>query len=541
MAAASSPQSRTGNLFIRTPYQLLPTTKNLAAVAVAVTTVALRRTWPVIISRHDDLAGFLASRRPIHVLMAVTMALAVAKLVVTECRRRRRGVYLVEYGCFRPQPRLRAPFATCEEHARLMPYLVGDDSVAFALRLLDRSGLGEETCVPDAYHYMPPDRSMAASRAEAELVVFSAVDDVFARMAAAVTPADIDVLIVNCSIFTPTPSLADMVAARYGLRSDVRCVNLSGMGCSAGLVSVGLARNLLLAAPPGTHALVVSTEILSSQYYVGGDRAMLLPNCLFRMGAAAMVLSNSPARARFRLGRVARTVTAARDADYRCVFQEEDAMGVTGVRLSRDLAATAGRALRGNIAAFGPLVLPVSEQLRVAASLLRRLLVGGGKAVAHRPDFRTAFEHVCVHAGGRAVIDEVQRGLGLADDDVEASRMTLHRFGNTSSSSVVYELAYIEAKGRMRKGDRVWMISFGAGFDCNSVAWECLAPPPPPPPPPGRGPTASTATPCSSPSSSRTFDQVKVLEHRSYMHSCTYCSCGSMHDPCPCSTNVLVC
>jgi len=54
--------------------------------------------------------------------------------------------------------------------------------------------------------------------------------------------------------------------------------------------------------------------------------------------------------------------------------------------------------------------------------------------------------------------------------------MRLHCFGNTYSSSVLYELAYIKAKGSMRKGDRVWMISFGAAFDCNcsSVAWECL-------------------------------------------------------------------
>ena len=92
----------------------------------------------------------------------------------------------------------------------------------------------------------------------------------------------------------------------------------------------------------------------------------------------------------------------------------------------------------------------------------------------YRPDFRTAFEHFCIHAGGRGVIDEVQRGLGLSDENVEASRMTLHRFGNTSSSSVLYELAYIEAKGCMRKGDRVWMISFGSGFNCSSVKWECL-------------------------------------------------------------------
>lgn len=425
----------------------------------------------------DELLERARALRPVHVFLAAFLPAAVAVLYLMM---RPRSVYLVDYACFRTKPSCRVPFGTFLEHAKLVTYIEGasidERSIRFMTRLLERSGLGEETCLPPAQHYIPTHKycTLDAARAEFELVAFSAIDDLFAKTG--ITPDAVDVLIVNCSLFCPIPSLVDMIINKYKLRSEIRSMQLSGMGCSAGLIAVGLARNLLQVLPRGAHALVVSTETITPNYYIGNERAMLLPNCLFRIGGAAALLSTSSAKARFRLKHVVRTLTGAQDSAYRCVFQEEDGEGHRGINLSKDLMNIAGDSLKANITAMGPLVLPAYEQLMFAFSFVARNVIGTRVIKPYIPDFRTAFEHFCIHAGGRAVIDELQRSLSLSDEQVEASRMTLHRFGNTSSSSLWYELAYIEAKGRMRQGDRVWMIGFGSGFKCNGAAWECIQP-----------------------------------------------------------------
>lgn len=385
---------------------------------------------------------------------------------------RPRPVFLVDYSCYRAPDNLKAPFSQFMKHSRLTGDF-DDSSLEFQRKILERSGLGEETYVPEAMHFIPPQPSMAAARAEAEQVMFGALDNLFANTN--VKPKDIGILVVNCSLFNPTPSLSAMVVNKYKLRGNIRSFNLGGMGCSAGVIAIDLAKDLLQ-VHRNTYAVVVSTENITQNWYFGNRKSMLIPNCLFRVGGSAVLLSNKYVdrrRAKYRLVHVVRTHKGADDKAFRCVYQEQDDAGKTGVSLSKDLMAIAGGALKTNITTLGPLVLPISEQLLFFATLIVKKFFNAN-VKPYIPDFKLAFDHFCIHAGGRAVIDELEKNLQLAQVHVEASRMTLHRFGNTSSSSIWYELAYTEAQGRMRRGNRVWQIAFGSGFKCNSAVWQAL-------------------------------------------------------------------
>jgi 3-ketoacyl-CoA synthase len=169
---------------------------------------------------------------------------------------------------------------------------------------------------------------------------------------------------------------------------------------------------------------------------------------------------------------VVRTNLASDDAAYNCVIEACDEQGVRGIRLSKELMTIAGTALKSNIASLGPLVLPWSEQLLFAANLVARKLLGRKAVAPYTPDFSLAFDHVCIHTGGRGVIDAMESNLSLSRSAVEPSRAALFRYGNVSSSSIWYVLAYIETFRGLRPGDTIWQLGFGSGFKCNSAVWR---------------------------------------------------------------------
>jgi 3-ketoacyl-CoA synthase len=278
-------------------------------------------------------------------------------------------------------------------------------------------------------------------------------------------------------MFSPGPSLASRIVRRFGMREDVAAYNLSGMGCSAGLVSLDLARNALRARPASVIALVVSTESIAPNWYAGTDRSMMMGNCLFRCGGSAALLTNDLSlgrRAKMALRHLVRESTAGDEEAHTCALQREDGDGRVGISLSKALPRAASRALTLNLGRLAPRILPVSELARFAAGTMRKKLLsrGGAKHGGPKINFKTGVEHFCIHPGGTAIVEGVKGSLGLNASDVEPALMTLHRWGNTSASSLWYVLSYMEAKQRLKRGDRVLMLTFGSGFKCNSCLWE---------------------------------------------------------------------
>ncbi|XP_075500973.1 3-ketoacyl-CoA synthase 11-like [Primulina tabacum] len=383
----------------------------------------------------------------------------------------RKKIFLVDFACYNPDASL---LYSREAVSRTVASLLSPENTNFFKKVVEKSGMGENTFVY-AFDDFPPKSAFECARGEAETVIFGAVDELLAKTA--VAPAEIGVVIVNISAFNPVPSLSAMIVNRYKLREDVLSYNLGGMGCSAGIIAVDLAKRLLLQARRRSYALIMSLESVTSNYYTGEDRSKLVANCLFRMGGAAILLSNKSSdrrRSKYELLHTLRTHHGANDRAYRCVYQEVDSKGKIGITLSKDLMSIAGEALKANITSLGPLVLPFSEQFLFVATLVARKVLKIKGVRPYVPNFKLAFEHFCVHAGGKAVLDAMEEKLKLTKWDMEPSRMTLYRFGNTSSSSVWYQLAYSEAKGRIKRGDRVWMIGFGSGFKCNSGVWRAL-------------------------------------------------------------------
>ncbi|XP_008461612.2 3-ketoacyl-CoA synthase 19-like isoform X1 [Cucumis melo] len=394
--------------------------------------------------------------------------------------------YMLAYQCYKPiDPTRKLNTDSCVKIV-LRNKNLGLDEYRFLLKTIVSSGIGEHTYAPKNVlegHEENPTLNEAV--AEMDDIIFDTLDKLFAKTL--VSPSDIKILVVSVSLFSPSPCLTSRIVNRYKMREDIKAFNLSGMGCSASIVAIDLVNNLFKCYD-NSYAIVVATESMGPNWYVGKEKQMVLSNCLFRSGGCSMLFTNKRElkhQAMLKLNCLVRTHLGANDEAYQCCIQVEDDSGYRGFRLTKNLPKAASKIFAMNLRVLVPKILPWRELFRyvIANSFIRKNklpkgAMGAKGGLRQGPiiglNLKTGVDHFCIHPGGRAVIDSVGKSLGLNAYDLEPARMALHRFGNTSSAGFWYVFGYMEAKKRLKKGERILMISFGAGFKCNNCAWEVV-------------------------------------------------------------------
>jgi alkylresorcinol/alkylpyrone synthase len=246
----------------------------------------------------------------------------------------------------------------------------------------------------------------------------------------------IDAVIVSTCTGYVCPGLSGYVIEQLGLRADVQAFDLVGQGCAAALPNLRLA-DALLASGQCAHVLSVCVEVCSAAMYLDDDPGVLISACLFGDGAGAAVLSRQAGRHQRRIEwrhAASMTNTAERAALY---FEQRQGM------------------LRNILTRQVP---------RLAADhahrLLQTVLADAGIAQA---DIRGWI----MHAGGRDVLQALQKKFDVAPGDFHYSTAILRDYGNLSSAFVYFVLQAAIDDGA--EGGWWWLSSFGAGFSCHGA------------------------------------------------------------------------
>ena len=111
------------------------------------------------------------------------------------------------------------------------------------------------------------------------------------------------------------------------------------------------------------------------------------------------------------------------------------------------------------------------ETYRFATKTLASTALAAIAKAGLRPDQIDLF---IPHQANIRIIEAVAKGLGLP---MEKMFVNLDRYGNTSAASVPLALAEAVDTGRIRQGDNVVLVAFGAGFTSGAVAFEWTADP----------------------------------------------------------------
>ncbi len=264
---------------------------------------------------------------------------------------------------------------------------------------------------------------------------------------AGLDPRDLDLVIVGtCSPDYPLPATAVLVATELGA---TRAAGFDLQAACSGFLFALATGTSFIRSGMYRNVLVIGVEILS-RFLNWTDRSTCV---LFGDGAGAVLLSASEAPG-----------------------------GLLGVDLFSDGTGCEGIIVRGGGSAHPASAETVAANMhtiRMAGSdvykyATRQLADSAVAAVQAAGLTVDDIDQFVFHQANLRIIKNVEKALGIPEAKVFVN---IEKYGNTSAASVPMALVEAIAAGRIKEGDRILMVAFGAGYTAGAAVVEWTADP----------------------------------------------------------------
>ena len=240
------------------------------------------------------------------------------------------------------------------------------------------------------------------------------------------------VIVTSCTGLY-APGLDFEIVDHLGLDTSVERTMIGFMGCYAAINGLKQARHIVR-SEPDAKVLLLNLELCTLHLQETQDLEQVLSFLVFGDGCAASILS-------------AEATGFCMDS-FRSVLIPE----------TRGLITWRIREVGFDMLLSG----------KVPSEIGKALAVSGDEVLGQYT--KDDISLWGVHPGGKSVLDAVERGLGLREDALAASRQTLECFGNMSSATVMFVLARLMQQAQT--GELGCAMSFGPGLTAETMLFH---------------------------------------------------------------------
>lgn len=245
------------------------------------------------------------------------------------------------------------------------------------------------------------------------------------------------VITVSCTgFFAPGPGYE--IVKQLSMPQSVQRFHLGFMGCYAAFPALKMAHSFC-AANKNAVVMVICLELCSIHFQNSENIDQLISASVFADGGAGVLVSSKPTpkdQPVYKLENFATSIAEKSEQDMAWTI------GDTGFNMV--LSTYVPEIIESNIRSS---IQPLLDTYRINYSDIK---------------------HWAIHPGGRAILDKIEKNLGMQPEQLASPRAVLSKYGNMSSATILFVLKHLLDQPAQNKTERVLAMAFGPGLTIES-------------------------------------------------------------------------